>query len=165
MKPLLSLVAILSLVAACGRAPDEPRSAFLPETSVAPYAMEDFECLREAIYYEAGAHSPDGQLAVGHVVLNRAADPRFPNTVCKVVAEGENRGRCQFSYRCDGVGEEFGDPVKLRQATRAARLALEGDAADPTRGAVFFHAASLPPGWFGTLERTVRLGGNVFYRG
>ena len=164
MKLLVAGLLSLSLVAGCVQSP-EPSVSFLQTQDQATYPLAEFECLREAIYYEAGARSPDGQLAVANVIMNRAEDPRFPPTICKVVAEGEARGRCQFSYRCDGNSEDFGDAIKFRTATKAARLALEGEAGDVTKGAVYFHAASMPPGWFGTLKRTVALGGNIFYRG
>jgi len=164
MNALVPVLLVISLVAACGRSA-EPQASFLETGTAAAYPLQDFECLREAIYYEAGARSPEGQRAVGHVILNRAKDPRFPSTVCQVIAEGQARGRCQFSYRCDGAGEDFGDAIKFRTASRAARAVLEGEGGDPTGGAVFFHAASIATGWFGTLDRTVALGGNIFYRG
>ena len=134
-------------------------------SAVAGFEPGAFACLREAIYYEALPNSPKGQRAVADVIFNRKADPRFPNTVCDVIAEGEAEGRCQFSYRCDGRAEVFGDTVKFQSSTRAAQEALANPNADVTGGAVFFHAVRMAPGWFGTLDRTVELGGHYFYRG
>ncbi|MEM9229219.1 MAG: cell wall hydrolase [Pseudomonadota bacterium] len=127
------------------------------------YDETDFACLKEAIYHEAAANSIDGGRAVANVILNRAEDPRFPDTVCGVIAEGEAAGRCQFSYRCDGRPETFPDKVKLANATEAATQALGNLDEDITAGALFFHATWMPPGWFGTLRRTVTMGGNIFY--
>ncbi|MEO1550497.1 MAG: cell wall hydrolase [Pseudomonadota bacterium] len=136
-----------------------------PSGAAAGFAPDALACLREAIYYEARPDSPKGQRAVADVIFNRKADPRFPNTVCDVIAEGEAEGRCQFSYRCDGRAEMFGDTVKYQSSTRAAEAALATPEADVTGGALFFHGVRMAPGWFGTLDRTVELGGHYFYRG
>ena len=41
--------------------------------------------LSRIIYAESGNQSLDGKIAVGNVVLNRVASPRFPNTVYEVI--------------------------------------------------------------------------------
>lgn len=125
---------------------------------------QDEACLREAIYHEARAKDLKGGQAVAHVILNRAQDPRFPNTVCGVIAEGQEAGRCQFSYRCDGRPETFPDKIKLEGAEEALDVVLADPDADVTSGALFFHAEWMRPGWFATLRRTVTLGGHIFYR-
>lgn len=129
------------------------------QTEGVSYSQSDFSCLREAIYHEAAAHSIDGQRAVANVIMNRAEDPRFPNSICGVVADG-----CQFSYRCDGKPEVYADKVKLATATKATEIALTHPSEDVSGGALFFHAARMAPGWFATLKRTASLGGNIFYR-
>ncbi|MFQ5624339.1 MAG: cell wall hydrolase, partial [Paracoccaceae bacterium] len=122
-------------------------------------------CLQEAIYFEAGGTGEAGRRAVGYVILNRAADPRFPSSICGVVHEGEGNGSgCQFSYRCDGRAERIRDPYEYRKSGETARLVLSAKERDITGGALFFHAASMPPGWFATRQRTGRFGGNIFYR-
>ena len=65
---------------------------------------EDLNCLALNIYFEARSEPLDGKLAVGHVVLNRAADKRYPNKICEVVKQGgeKRRNKCQFSWWCDG---------------------------------------------------------------
>ncbi|MSU91152.1 hypothetical protein GE300_16305 [Rhodobacteraceae bacterium 2CG4] len=147
------------VVAACAAPQEDTISRTETETPAVSFTDADFTCLREAVYYEAAANSLSGQRAVANVILNRAEDPRFPNSVCGVVADG-----CQFSYRCDGKPEVFGDQVKLANATRATEVALANPQEDVTDGALFFHAKWMKPGWFATLRRTVALGGNIFYR-
>ena len=159
---------LTALVAACGLSActatiDSDASRADTSFGATEYSEADFQCLREAIYHEAGAKSLDGGRAVAHVIMNRAQDPRFPNSVCAVVSDGEAQGRCQFSYRCDGRPEVLADRVKAETATLAAKQVLEQPAADVTDGALFFHAAWMKPGWFGTLRRTTTLGGNIFY--
>lgn len=150
---------LMAVVSACAPAPAEPEAS----RSAATFTEADFECLREAIYHEAGATSVEGGKAVANVIINRAKDPRFPNTVCGVVAQGQDKGRCQFSYRCDGLPERFADEVKLTNAETVLSFVAENPEEDVTDGALFFHATWMPPGWFATLHKTVTLGGNIFY--
>ncbi|MEE9454549.1 MAG: cell wall hydrolase [Paracoccaceae bacterium] len=147
------LLPILILLAACGS-----RST-PPPTTVDTNAHA---CLSEAIYFEAG-NTDDGRIAVGEVILNRAADPRFPTSVCGVVDERTN-GMCQFSYRCDGRTSAPKNPTTLALAQETARELLGGGHNNLTSGALFFHAAAIAPGWFGTLTRLGQFGGNIFYR-
>ncbi|MBP7002126.1 cell wall hydrolase [Amaricoccus sp.] len=115
-------------------------------------------CLTEAIYFEA-APSAASQQAVGHVILNRTRDPRFPGSVCGVVKQG-----CQFSYRCSGRSLALRDKVKRRGAEQAASAVLAGGG-DPTSGALYFHSAKARPGgFFSKRPRVGVIGGNVFYR-
>lgn len=157
MRLILTPLLIATLfLAACARPP--------AEEPVGSYSQKDFECLREAIYFEARASDPIGQHAVADVIKNRAEDPRFPNSICGVIAEGQAKGRCQFSYRCDARGEEFHDQIKFTNATRIAEEALKFPQQDITDGALYFHSTRMAPGWFGTLVRTGVFGGHVFYK-
>ena len=45
-------------------------------------------CMALALYFEARGEPVVGQIAVGHVISNRVADPRYPDTVCEVVMQG-----------------------------------------------------------------------------
>jgi spore germination cell wall hydrolase CwlJ-like protein len=124
----------------------------------APAAPAELACLAEAVYFEARGTGPAGEAAVAHVVVNRAESRQFPGTVCGVVADG-----CQFSYRCDGRPDALTDPAPRARALRTAEAVLAG-APDPTAGALFFHSASVAPGWFASRPRVGIIGGNVFYR-
>lgn len=156
MKFALAAAPVLFLIAcASDEAPDVSR-----KSAGDTFEAAAFECLREAIYFEAAASNPKGQHAVADVIKNRKRDPRFPDTVCGVISD-----RCQFSYRCDGRPETFPDRIKYRNATAIAREALDKPDEDITKGALYFHAARMAPGWFGTLVRTGSFGGNIFYRG
>lgn len=148
----IAALLILALLAACGR-----------PTAQSPVRGDAHACLTEAIYFEARGTSHEGQRAVGEVILNRATDPRFPTSVCAVVDERSSSGMCQFSYRCDGRSEEFGNPSDFAIAKSIARELLQDRGTDITKGALFFHAASMAPGWFGTLRKHGTFGGNIFY--
>lgn len=117
-------------------------------------------CLAEAVYYETRGTSLKAGQAVAHVVLNRRAHDEFPQSVCAVVEDG-----CQFSYQCDGKPEDLADAAERERAFRVAETVLEGDVTDPTDGALYFRSeGAASEDWFETLDRTVEIGGNIFYR-
>lgn len=160
MKNAVCLAVLLGSVAACTTPPEPPTRAAPDHTDEASLA-----CLSEAIYFEAGNAAPAGRRAVGHVILNRVEDPRFPNTICGVVQEGEASGKCQFSYRCQLDTSNIRWPQIMVKAKETTKNLLFADAPDPTDGALYFHAKWMPPGWFNTLKRVGEFGGNIFYRG
>lgn len=121
-------------------------------------AKKELACLAEAVYFEARGTGTEGEAAVAHVIVNRTESPKFPNSVCGVVAQG-----CQFSYRCDGRSDALADPRARASAYRVAEAVLTAEE-DPTNGALFFHSAKARPGWFAKRPRVARIGGNVFYR-
>jgi hypothetical protein len=131
-------------------------------------AGEDHEiqCLALTIYYEARGEPQIGKLAVGHVVMNRARSGAFPGDVCDVVRDGgQLRNRCQFSWYCDGISDRPRDAAALRESLQLARAIYDGCTADPSNGALFFHATSVRPAWRKWAGRGVRIGGHMFYRG
>ena len=67
----------------------------------APEGDAEWQCLTEALYFEARGESLEGQIAVAEVILNRVDSPLYPRTVCGVVKQ-RGGGGCQFSYTCDG---------------------------------------------------------------
>ena len=123
----------------------------------------DFNCLVEAIYFEAGAEDPIGQRAVAHVILHRVKNPRFPDTVCDVVHDRNPRG-CQFSYWCDGRSDDMHDDERWAKSKQAATEVLSGEYPDVTKGALFYHARFVRPVWSKKMMRTAVIGGHVFYR-
>ena len=50
-----------------------------------PINETELKCMAENIYFEARHEPMVGKIAVGHVVMNRIEDSRFPNTICEVV--------------------------------------------------------------------------------
>lgn len=126
------------------------------------YGTDAQACLTEALYFEARGSGDIGRRAVGEVILNRAEDPQFPSTICAVVDQRYN-GSCQFSYRCTG-SLNYTEPKELAKANASAHTLLTNRGEDITNGALFFHARTMAPGWFGTLTRLGVFGGNIFYR-
>ena len=153
------LMLILATLTACAQV--APMEATLSSSG---YTSDDLNCLSEALYFEARGTNYEGERAVGEVVLNRASDTRFPATVCGVIDQRYN-GSCQFSYRCDSIpNDQFHEPVELAKMRSIALELLTRREEDITNGALFFHAASMEPGWFNTLSKRGQFGGNIFYR-
>jgi hypothetical protein len=133
-----------------------------PAPEAGPSALE---CLALNIYWEARSEPLLGRVAVAAVTLNRVAAPAFPDTVCEVVFQGEERGRhlCQFSWRCDGLDDRPRNLEAWREARRVARLALSDQVADPTGGALWYHAAHVLPDWTQEMTMRARIGHHLFY--
>lgn len=105
-------------------------SAILP--GEAYYNENDLFWLSRVIYRESGNQSLEGQMAVGNVVLNRVADPVFPDTVEGVLAQ-----KNQFSTYQSGV---LRNTTPSQSSIIAAKLVMDGGVVDETYGALFFDA-------------------------
>jgi len=134
-----------------------------PEPKKIDLSDADFNCLVQAVYFEAGQEIPEGQRAVADVILNRVNDPRFPKTVCDVIHDSNSKG-CQFSWWCDGKSDATPDADRWATAKQAVNDVLDGVYPDATGGALFFHARFVRPLWSRKLERTAMIGGHIFYR-
>ena len=118
----------------------------------------ELECLAGAIYFEAKSESLKGQLAVGHVVANRAASGRFPSSYCGVVYQ-----RNQFSFVRGGSMPRIArSHIQWKNAVAIAKIVDRKLAPTPVSKALFFHATRVSPRW--RLTRVATLGNHVFYR-
>lgn len=126
---------------------------------------EELRCLALNVYFEARGESREGQEAVAHVVMNRAADPRFPSFVCAVVQEGgKDSHDCQFSWWCDRFSDRPTHMADWQLAKDIARSVYRGDVADPTEGALWYHATHVRAYWRGHYQKSRRIGNHIFYR-
>lgn len=170
-----------SLILAVAAAGCTPAPTATPEPSVdiiaeAPavtigdvrvFPQEQVACLAQTAYHEARGEGRPGMAAVVHVVLNRTEALGYPDQPCAVVnqgADGRTNGRCQFSWACDGKSDVPGNQQAYDRAMDVAQAALDGDLADPTDGAVMFHAKRVNPYWTSAAEQTAEIGSHVFYR-
>jgi hypothetical protein len=129
----------------------------------APKGDAEWQCLTEALYFEARGESLEGQVAVAEVILNRADSPLYPRTVCGVVKQ-RGGGGCQFSYVCDGRTDRMRDKVSADRAGRVARAMLDGAPRLLTEGATHFHTKGVRPGWSKRFAKTAAIGAHLFYR-
>lgn len=122
-------------------------------------------CLAQTLYWEAKSEGREGMVAVGWVVLNRMRDGgEFPRTVCGVVKQGQEKPGCQFSYWCDGKSDKPKPDDEWALAQDVARDLLSKPPADPTGGAMFYHAVDVKAPWSGERQKTGRIGRHVYYR-
>ena len=126
---------------------------------------EEIDCLALNIYFEARSEPIDGKVAVGHVVMNRVADARYPDKVCEVVKQGgeKRRNKCQFSWFCDGRSDHPANVRAWKESLALARVVYWGYSPDPTHGALWYHADYVRPHWRRALERGPKIGRHVFY--
>lgn len=127
----------------------------------------EFQCLAQALYFEARGESLQGQRAVAEVILNRVKSKRYPNSICGVVKQGTGRiHQCQFSYTCDGHPEVIREPRAYDRVAKLARLMIDGlyDQEKVTGGAIFYHTTSVHPSWANRKTPTARFGVHIFYR-
>lgn len=118
----------------------------------------ELECLAGAIYFEAKSESLAGQLAVGHVIANRASSGRFPSSYCGVVYQ-----RSQFSFvRGRSMPYIPRASRDWEEAVAIARIVDQQLHPSPVGKALFFHARRVSPRW--RLTRVATLGNHVFYR-
>lgn len=118
--------------------------------------MEDSEreCLVRAMYFESHRSSDDGLLAVGTVVMNRVASPKFPDTICGVV--GQKR---QFA---PGVLTRKMSEREMAKALAAADAIQNGERNSKVGSAMFFHQAGLRFS-YNNMHYVTVAGGNAFY--
>ncbi|WP_234984194.1 cell wall hydrolase [Roseivivax jejudonensis] len=119
----------------------------------------DWQCLTEALYFEARGESLRGQFAVAEVILNRVDSPRYPDSVCGVVNQ-----TCQFSYTCDGLPETMHEARAKTQVGKVAGLMLEGAPRELTDGATHYHTVAVSPRWANAFPMTAQIGVHRFYR-
>ncbi len=126
---------------------------------------KQWDCLAEALYFEARGESVKGQFAVAEVILNRVDSPQFPDTVCGVVNQGTGRKfACQFTYTCDGQDEVILEKRAYKRVGKVAKLMVNGAPRKLTDGATYYHTRAVKPRWSRKFKRTTSIGHHHFYR-
>ncbi|MBD3733888.1 MAG: cell wall hydrolase [Sphingopyxis sp.] len=118
---------------------------------------DELRCLAGAVYFESRGESLAGQLAVAHVVINRAKSGRFPKSLCGVVHQPS-----QFSFVRGGRMPAVRNGTQWNNAVAIAQIAREGSWKNQAPGALFFHARYVSPGWRKT--RVAAIDNHIFYR-
>lgn len=117
----------------------------------------ELRCLAGAVYFESRGESLAGQLAVAHVVINRAKSGRFPKSLCGVVHQPS-----QFSFVRGGRMPAIRNAAQWTNAVAIAQIARDGSWKTQAPGALFFHARYVSPGWRKT--RVASIDNHIFYR-
>lgn len=142
-----------------------------PLVKIPLFSPKDIECLARNIYYESGAESLEGKVAVAVVTINRSRDERFGSkTLCGIIHSKTNIGKgvfvCQFSWTCGTKITIKKDSEHWKASKQVAENIARGDYSEYSykyRKALFFHAISVKPSWAYTKRVVTRVGGHIFY--
>lgn len=134
-------------------------------------------CMALNIYYETRGSNLADSFAVADVVLNRVEDTRYPNTVCDVVYQGKKhadgsmkRNACQFSWYCDGKGDNPQNEEEWKRAQSISWAIMKWDQfRGISEGATHYHAHYVNPRWNRSkkgfsITRLGRIGAHIYYR-
>nr|WP_321458115.1 cell wall hydrolase [uncultured Cohaesibacter sp.] len=135
----------------------------LPKSS---YTEKQKTCLANAIYFESRSEPEDGQVAVGQVVLNRVKNPAYPNTICGVVYQNQNkRNACQFSFACDGIPDRVRSKKAWDLAWKLANEVVNEEVWLKSVGSsTHYHATYVHPKWARTMKKRKKIGLHIFYK-
>ena len=135
---------------------------------------QELNCMSKNIYFEAAVESTAGKLAVAQVTMNRVKSSSYPDTICGVVYEGKHhsngfpvRDRCQFSWYCDGKGDEPRPTKAWRNSQDIAEYIIRTPSLlDITDGATHYHADWMKkyPKWAYQKKKLVEIDTHIFYK-
>jgi spore germination cell wall hydrolase CwlJ-like protein len=137
----------------------------------------EVNCMALNIYYETRSSNLADMYAVADVVLNRAEDIRYPDSICGVVKEGQQysdgrmkRNKCQFSWYCDGKNDTPRDRESWKKAQSIAWDMVKWNSfRGITEGSTHYHTTYVNPRWNKSrkgwsITRVGRIGAHIYYR-
>ena len=126
-------------------------------------ARQQVDCLAQNMYFESGWEPQAGQIAVAMVTINRQESGDYPSTICGVVKQ-KIASTCQFSWVCEyKTINNINRDVYMRVRALAVHVYANRDhIKDPSRGALFYHADYVNPGWRNMVYLT-KIGRHKFY--
>jgi N-acetylmuramoyl-L-alanine amidase len=137
-----------------------PLYALVDRYSAGAPLDEQETCLATAVYFEARGESPEGQLAVARVVMNRAASGKYPPTWCSTVKQP-----WQFSFVRNGRFPAIDTgSVAWRKAQAITRVAISNVVPSLSSDVLWYHASYVAPSWGRRLTRAEKIGTHIFYR-
>jgi len=133
----------------------------------------DRRIIIQTVLGEAGGEGKKGMEAVVHVMVNRTASSRWPNTLAKVAKQSSvKNGRRihQFStWNTPGVleGNNPGKYSESNKNWKTASAALDnvlGGSYDFTEGADHYHTKRVNPKWNRKMKKVNTVGAHIFWR-
>ena len=124
------------------------------------YTDLDLFCLAKNIFHEAGTEPEIGQYAVAQVTLNRVRNPKYPDTICKVVLD-----KHQFSW-ANKRSRHWTLPTGFNwnRSHRIAKSVLDGDQWITGLDDVnYYHADYVSPKWAEQMTEVTQIGRHKFY--
>lgn len=137
-----------------------PLYALVDKFATSAQLDQQTNCLATAVYFEARGESLEGQLAVAHVVMNRAASGRYPSDWCSVVKQP-----AQFSFVRHGEFPQANTNCDAwRKAEAVAQLAAANIVPSISPDVLWYHANYVAPSWRRNLQEVQQIGAHIFYR-
>lgn len=116
------------------------------------YSKSDVNLMANAVYGEARGEPYIGQVAVGSVIINRVADPRFPDNISDVIFQ-------PGAFTAVADGQIWLTPNET--AKKAVLDAINGW--DPTHGALYyFNPDTATSAWIWTRPQIGKIGKHIF---
>jgi spore germination cell wall hydrolase CwlJ-like protein len=128
----------------------------------------ELNCLALNVYYESRGEPIEGQYAVAEVTMNRAAHPRYPDSICKTVYQKNwdylrKRYVGAFSWtELDEIPAPRG--MAWERAVNVAETMYSGNRADVLGGALHYHAVHIRPSWSRGEEPVAKIGRHLFFK-
>ena len=116
-------------------------------------SLSNVECLASAMWHEARGESLTGQIAVAHVILNRAKYEQ--KSICAII-----KAHKQFSFVHRGVVPHAPKEWLVRAVSSIKAYSLK----DESRGARFFIHQRAKPLWSRRKRLVAHIGKHKFYR-
>ncbi|BBN98956.1 spore cortex-lytic enzyme [Sporolactobacillus terrae] len=116
------------------------------------YSKSDINLMANAVYGESRGEPYIGQVAVGAVIVNRVADPRFPNNISDVIFQ-------PGAFTAVSDGQIWLTPNE--SAKKAVMDAINGW--DPSNGAIYyFNPDTATSAWIWTRPQIGKIGKHIF---
>lgn len=127
---------------------------------------EEIQCLALNIYHEARGEPIEGMVAVTLAVLNRVADPEYPDSVCGVISHRmtSDPKQCQFSWYCDGRSDQPKEEEPWMIAQAIARDIFHDGVPEIVADAQFYVRCEIRRDWLKRMELVEQIGSHCFYR-
>lgn len=128
-------------------------AAVAAASAPAGVSPDDYNALCRIVQAEAGNEPQDGKLLVADVIINRVADPSFPNSIQSVINQGG-----QFTPVSNGA---YSSAVPSADTIAAVNRALAGE--NISQGALYFKSVRSSSSW-STKTLLFNYGNHNFYR-
>ena len=122
---------------------------------------EQIYCGAQNAYFESQGEPDLGMVAVSQVVINRAKDNRWPDTICEVVWQDK-----QFSWTHDGKSDKIltNSEYQRKIWIKSVYMFLISYGDDITNGATHYHNVKVKPWWATDMQVTAHIGNHIFLK-
>jgi N-acetylmuramoyl-L-alanine amidase len=127
----------------------------------------DRQIAAATVFMEASGEPPEGRRAVAWTLVNRLKGTGYGDTLAAVCLKAYQFSSWDTpdSNRRRLADTPDNDPI-LRDCEAAVDEAVNGTTTDPTGGATFYFATSMPqpPSWAASMTETATIGGQKFFK-